>query len=151
MLPQGLLDKLLGRTEPPEASAGDTALTDRRAVAAVLAAETGIGRNPQEMPHNNPGYDIRSTTEDGHLVFIEVKGRVTGSEEFWVTKTEVLTGKNAGTGYRLALVRVHPDGPESDEIRYIIDPFRDVDFGDFAVTGMVGHWAKEWVRGGDPI
>ena len=67
------------------------------------------------MPHNNPGYDIQSRTADGHLVFIEVKGRIVGAEEFWVTKTEALTGKNAATGFRLALVSVHPDGPERDE------------------------------------
>ncbi|MDX6389780.1 MAG: hypothetical protein QOJ73_843 [Streptosporangiaceae bacterium] len=136
VIPQGLLDKLLDRTPATAPPAGDTALTDRRAVAAVLAAETSLGRHPQEMPHNNPGYDIRSTTEDGHLVFIEVKGRVTGGEEFWVTKTEALTGKNAATGYRLALVSVHPDGPHHDEVRYIVDPFREVDFGDFTATGM---------------
>ena len=49
------------------------------------------------------------------------------------------------------MVSVHPDGPEHDEVRYIVDPFRDVDFGDFAATGMIGNWAKEWERGGDPV
>ena len=102
------------------------------------------------MPHNNPGYDIQSRTGDGHLVFIEVKGRIAGAEEFWVTKTEALTGKNAARGFRLALVSVHPDGPERDEVRYIVDPFRDMDFGDFAATGILGDWDKEWARGGDP-
>jgi hypothetical protein len=149
VIPQGLLDRLLGRK--PEPPAGDTAQTDRRAVAAVLTAERSLGRDPQEMPHNNPGYDIRSTTKDGHLVFIEVKGRVTGGEEFWVTKTEALTGKNAAASYRLALVSIHPEGPHRDEARYIADPFRDVDFGDFTATGMSGHWAKEWARAGDPL
>jgi superfamily II DNA or RNA helicase len=151
VIPQGLLDKLLGRTSNLEPPTGDTALTEHRAVTAVLAAERSLGRHPLEMPHNNPGYDIRSTTEDGHLVLIEVKGRVTGGEEFWVTKTEALTGKNAAIGYRLALVSVHPDGPDHDEVRYIVDPFREVDFGDFTATGMSGRWVKEWARGGDPI
>ena len=36
-------------------------------------------------------------------------------------------------------------------VRYIVDPFRDVDFGDFAATGVIGNWAKEWERGGDPV
>ena len=103
------------------------------------------------MAHNNPGYDIRSRTADGHWMFIEVKGRVVGAEDFWVTRTEALTGKNAGTLSRLALVSVHPDGPERDVVRYIVDPFRDVDFGDFAATGIIGNWVKEWERGGDPI
>ena len=61
VIPQGLLDKLLGRNAAaPPLHAQDTALTDRRAVDAVLAAETRLGRRPHEMPHNNPGYDIQS-------------------------------------------------------------------------------------------
>jgi superfamily II DNA or RNA helicase len=151
IIPQGLLDKLLGRsTAAPPLQARNTALTDRRAVDAVLAAERSLGRQPQEMPHNNPGYDIASRAGDGHLVFIEVKGRVAGAEDFWVTKTEALTGKNAATGFRLALVSVHRDGPEHDEVRYIVNPFRDIDFGDFNATGLVGDWQKEWARGGSP-
>jgi superfamily II DNA or RNA helicase len=151
VIPQGLLDRLLRRSDAaPPMTARDTALTDRRAVGAVLAAERNLGRDPQEMPHNNPGYDIQSRTDDGHLVFIEVKGRAAGADEFWVTKTEALTGKNAATRFRLALVTVHPDGPERDAVRYIIDPFVNIDFGDFAATGIIGDWDKEWARGGDP-
>jgi hypothetical protein len=151
VIPQGLLDKQLGCIPDPSPTARDTALAERRAVDAVLAAERGLGRVPEEMPHSNPGYDIRSRTADDHIVFIEVKGRVEGAEEFWVTRTETLTGKNAATGFRLALVSVHPDGPEHDMVRYIVDPFRDVDFGDFAATGVIGDWTKEWARGGDPV
>jgi len=150
VIPQGLLDKLLGRGAAPSPTARDTTETDRRAVAAVMTAERALGRQPTEMPHNNPGYDIVSRAPDGHLVHIEVKGRIVGGEEFWVTKTEALTGKNAAQRYRLALVSVHPDGPERDQVRYIVDPFRDVDFGDFGATGMSGDWDKEWARGGHP-
>ena len=103
------------------------------------------------MPHNNPGYDIRSRTADGHLIFIEVKGRIEGAEDFWVTRTEALHGKNAATGSRLAHGVGPPRRPRARQVRYIVDPFRDVDFGDFAATGMIGNWAKEWERGGDPI
>ncbi|KWX07107.1 hypothetical protein TR74_19825, partial [Carbonactinospora thermoautotrophica] len=109
-----------------------------------------LGREPEEMPHNNPGYDVRSRTPDGHYVFIEVKGRVLGAEDFHVTRNEVLHGKNSGTNYRLALVSVHPDGPEHDEVRYLVDPFRGVDFGDFAATGLPGDWRRMWERGGPP-
>ena len=150
VIPQGLLDKLLGvpslRNLPK-----DTTETDRRAIAAALAAERSLGRVPREMPHNNPGYDIVSRCSDGHLIYIEVKGRVEGAEDFWVTRTEALHGKNSGTGSRLAMVSVHPDGPQFDMVRYIVNPFRDVDFGDFAATGMIGNWLKEWKRGGDPV
>ena len=150
VIPQGLLGKLLGDTAARLFHARDTTVTDRRAVAAVLAAERRLGREPQEMPHNNPGYDIVSRAPDGHLIFIEVKGRIEGAEDFWVTRTEVLHGKNSGVGARLALVSVSPDVPELDEIRYIVDPFRDVDFGDFAATGVLGNWIREWERGGHP-
>ena len=153
VIPQGLLNLLLGApddTDNQRRFAADTTETDRRAIAAVLAAERAFGREPREMPHNNPGYDIESRCIDGHLVYIEVKGRIEGAEEFWVTKTEVLHGKNSAAGSRLAMVAVSPRGPSFDQVRYIVDPFRDVTFGDFAATGMLGHWQREWERGGQP-
>jgi hypothetical protein len=152
VVPQGLLNNLLGveRGAAESRFATDTTATERRAVDAVLAAEGRLGREPTEMPHNNPGYDIQSRSDDGHLVFIEVKGRVAGADVFWVTKTEALHAKNAGQRSRLALVTVHPDGAEYDEIRYIADPFHDVDFGDFAATGVIGDWDEMWARGGEP-
>jgi len=150
VVPQGLLDRLAGRRDAPVATyAKDTAEVDARAVATVLAAERAIGRHPEEMPHNNPGFDIRSRTDDGHWVFLEVKGRIAGAEDFIVTRNEVLYGKNADR-YRLALVRVSPDGPEHDEIRYLVDPFAGFEFGDFAADGVRGDWAKEWAKGGPP-
>ena len=150
VVPQGLLDRLAGHRDQPVATyAKDTAEVDRRAIAAALAAERSLGRLPEEMPHNNPGYDIRSRTHDGHWVFLEVKGRIRGAEDFVVTRNEVLYGKNADR-YRLVLVSVSPDGPEQDELRYLIDPFSGFDFGDFAADGVRGAWAKEWAKGGPP-
>ena len=151
VIPQGLLNQLLGDSNRWLLPEGDTTATERRAVDAVLAAERRLGRVPDEMPHNNPGYDIESRRPDGHIIFIEVKGRVEGAEEFWVTRTEALHGKNSAAGFRLAMVSVHPAGPDSDAVRYIVDPFRDIDFGDFAATGMIGNWLKEWERGVDPV
>lgn len=152
IIPQGLLDRLAGlRDGPPEAYARESAETERRAVDLVLAEERKLGRLPEEMAHNNPGYDIRSRTVNDRWIFIEVKGRVLGATDFHVTRTEVLTGKNCGRDFRLALVRVHPDGPAHDDVRYIVDPFRDVDFGDFVATDLGGDWNKEWIRGGAPV
>src|ERR1017187_644669 len=102
VVPQGLLNQLLGDSGRGLLPSGDTTATERRAVDAVLAAERRLGRVPREMPHNNPGYDIESRRPDGHLIFIEVKGRAEGAEEFWVTRTEALHGKNSATGFRLA-------------------------------------------------
>jgi len=152
VVPQGLVDRLLGRPATAEAAvlAQETAAVERRAVSAVLAAERALGRDPEEMPHNNPGYDIRSRSADGSWVFLEVKGRIAGADDFTVTRNEVLHGRNAGGSFRLALVRVHPDGPSGDEVRYIPDPFAGYAFGAFATTRVQGNWQAEWTRGGPP-
>lgn len=149
-MPAGLLERLAGRRDQPVATyAKDTAEVDRRAVAAVMAGERALGRQPEEMPHNNPGFDIRSLTQDGHLVFLEVKGRIEGAEDFSVTRNEVLFGKTADR-YRLALVRVSMQGAEHDEVRYLQEPFKDFDFGDFAADAVRGDWAAMWSRGQPP-
>lgn len=50
------------------------ALVDFEAVKAALKFEEQRGWTPEEQPHNNPGYDIRSTGPDGERRLIEVKG-----------------------------------------------------------------------------
>ena len=77
------------------------------------------------MPHNNPGYDIESRRPDGHMIFIEVKGRVEGAEEFWVTRTEALHGKNSATGFRLAMVSC-PSATVRSPTRFAISSIRSV-------------------------
>ncbi len=150
VVPAGAIERLTGRRDRPASTyAKDTAEVDRRAVAAVMRAERFLGRDPQEMPHNNPGYDVRSLTPDGHWVFIEVKGRIAGALDFTVTRNEVLYGKNADR-YRLALVTVSPDGADGDEVRYLVDPFRGVTFTDFAVDSVRWDWQEMWSRGGAP-
>ncbi len=148
VVPQGALDRLRGVPADPQ-RARETGEVDRRAVAAVVAAERALGRQPEVMPHNNPGFDVRSLSADGHLIFIEVKGRIAGAEDFTVTRNEVLFGKNSDR-YRLVLVRVSPDGSEFDELRYVQQPFKDFEFGDFATTDVRGDWAATWERGGAP-
>ncbi len=117
----------------------------------VLAAERALGRRPEEMPHNNPGFDVRTTTADGRTIFIEVKGRVMGADTFFVTRNEVTTGRNAGKEHRLALVAVSPEGPEHDQLRYIVDAFRHWNFGLFAATGIEAKWRDVWEAGGAPV
>lgn len=138
---------------PPEAPvhAKETKPVERRAVEAVLAAERALGREPVEQAFNNKGFDISSTEPDGHVVTIEVKGRIQGAKDFFVTHNEVLTGKNAQPRYRLAMVSVSPDGPEHDEIRYLADPFDGTELGSFAATGIRGDWAKSWAAGQEPF
>ncbi|APS21009.1 helicase [Streptomyces sp. Tue 6075] len=125
--------------------------TDRRAVAAVLRAERALRRVPEEMAHNNPGYDIRSLTPEGRLVHIEVKGRRVGAEEFYISRNEILVAKNRGDQHRLALVTVHPDGPEHDEVRYLTNAFADTEFGDLRAEGLLLSWPDAWDKGGAPL
>src|SRR5665647_799008 len=73
VIPQGLVDELLGRSSRPPEHARDTAAVERRAVDAVLASERALGRSPHEMDHYNPGYDIRSEANGGPPIRIEVK------------------------------------------------------------------------------
>lgn len=131
--------------------AKETKAVERRAVEAVLAAERQLGRDPIEQAFNNKGFDILSIEPDGHAMTIEVKGRIAGAEDFFITHNEVLTGKNAQPRYRLALVRVSPNGPDHDEIRYVANPFDGTELGSFAATGMRGHWEKTWNQGQDPF
>jgi SNF2 family DNA or RNA helicase len=150
VVPAGLLARRIGarRSEPAE-HARRTAEIERRAVDAVLRAERALGRDPDEMPRNNPGYDIRSRTPDGHLVFIEVKGRLTGAGTVTVTRNEILFALNAGPAHRLALVEVHPDGGEA--VRYLTGAFDGMEGRvHFAATAVTFDWQKLWDQGGQP-
>ena len=75
-----------------------------------MARERELGRKPVEQAFNNPGFDILSTDPNGDTYRIEVKARIDGANDFFVTHNEVMTGKNAVPRYRLALVKVDPRG-----------------------------------------
>jgi hypothetical protein len=81
---------------------------DAAAVDAVVAYEERVGRTPERMPHENEGFDVRSTAADGSVRYIEVKGTspqwdrqgvalssrqfkeaLTRTEEFWLYVVEV--------------------------------------------------------------
>ncbi|MEJ5256308.1 MAG: helicase-related protein [Acidimicrobiales bacterium] len=148
VVPSGLLERLRGeRTESAIEHARAVEAVERAAVEAVLAAERALGREPEEMPRNNPGYDIRSQTPDGHWVFIEVKGRLVGAESVMVTRTEILFGLNAGDAHRLALVEVNPDG--QTEVRYLRHAFAGMEGRiHFAETAVTFDWHKLWDEAG---
>jgi superfamily II DNA or RNA helicase len=151
IVPQGLLDRLTGRRDqPPERYAKDTREVDDRAIAAVLAAEHRLGRDPEPMAHNNPGYDIRSRTPDGHWLYLEVKGRIAGAKDFTVTRNEVMLARNTVPRHRLAMVEVRPDGPAFDQVRYVLVGFEGIILNDFAATAVVLKWNDFWARGEDP-
>ncbi|MER6315937.1 helicase-related protein [Streptomyces sp. NPDC001581] len=152
VLPASVVPDPAGEPPAPGAFAADTTVTERRAVDAVLAAERRLGRVPEEMPHSNKGFDIRSLMPDGHLLFIEVKGRVLGADTFTVTTGEVGYAKNAEPRYRLALVSVDPDTPDgsADQVRYVLNPFADLVL-DTYVDDLRRKWKAEWERGVEPL
>lgn len=151
VIPQGLLDELTGAAPAAAAKhAAHTEAVERRAVDAVMRAEHLLGRTPEELDHNHPGYDIRSLDGDDRVVRIEVKGRIAGADDFTITKNEVIASKNLGDDYRLALVEVSPDGAAGDRVRYVRRPFDDTDTDDFRLTKFVFSWARLWAQGGVP-
>ncbi len=145
VVPQGLLDARAGR---PDNSVTVTLAVELRALHAVMDAERRLGREPEVMAHNNPGYDMRSVDAEGHLVHIEVKGRVAGAGEFFVTNREIRVGQNADH-YRLALVEVSQDDPSHDRVRYVRDPFAELKVTAL-VNGVQFKWKDVWDRGHQP-
>lgn len=132
--------------------AKETKAVERRGVDLVLATERALGREPREQPFANPGYDVLSVPRDGGpSIRIEVKARIEGADDFYVTHNEVVTGKNAVPDYRLALVAVSERGPEHDRVRYVAAPFTGVDFGDLSATGVRADWSKTWDAGTAPF
>lgn len=133
----------------PHTFARDTKGVERRAVEAVLAAESALGREPVEMPFNNPGYDIQSTDANGLIHYIEVKGRIVGSDTFTITTNEVTFAQTQGERHRLALVEVSPNGPGNDRLRYVSDAFAHLEPS--ATTRSYNEtWRDYWDRGGPP-
>ena len=147
VVPEALLARLAGQP-PPQTHTADTARTERLAVDAVLAAERKLGRKPQEMPHNHKGYDIETRAADG-LLFIEVKGRVAGAEDFVVTNSEVITGLNNEDRHILALVEVADD--DTTTVRYLYDPFtgRQSEPG-YGEQKRILSWPNHWSLASPP-
>ncbi|HWJ49585.1 MAG TPA: helicase-related protein, partial [Solirubrobacteraceae bacterium] len=90
----------------------ETKEVERRGVDLVLATERALGRTPVEQAFNNPGFDVLAQRDGEDPIRIEVKARLAGAEDFFVTHNEVLTALNSAPRYRLALVRVDPRGLE---------------------------------------
>ena len=144
---EALLARLAGHPSP-QTHPADTARIERLAVDAVLAAERAIGREPHEMPHNHKGYDIETRAADG-LLFMEVKGRVTGAEDFVVTSSEVIAGLNNEDRHILALVEVADD--DTTTVRYLYEPFtgRQSEPG-YGEQKRVLSWPDHWNLAASP-
>ena len=142
---------LLATEDVPEAQtfARQTDEVERRAVEAVLSAERSLGRMPVEMPRNNPGYDIQSTDQNGFVHYIEVKGRIEGSDTFTITTNEITFAQTQGDRHRLALVEVSTNGATNDQLHYVSDAFTHLEPS--ATTRSYNEvWRDYWERGGPP-
>jgi superfamily II DNA or RNA helicase len=151
VLPVEMIDPSEESAEIAPLRAKDTKAVERRGVELALKSEKELGRRPEEQPFNNPGFDILSRVEGEPPIRIEVKARIEGAKDFYVTHNEVMTGLNASPRYRLAMIRVSQDGPEKDEIRYLDNPFEGYSSGDFASTATTGDWDKMWAKGKPPF
>lgn len=135
--------------EEAQTFARDTKAVERRAIEAALAAERALGRNPVEQARNNPGYDIRSSDIDGRVFFIEVKGRIEGSDTFTITSNEIAYAQTQGERHRLALVSVSVNGAASDELRYVLNAFGHLEPSS-TTRSFNEDWNDYWSRGGPP-
>jgi len=135
IISQGLLNRLNGNVGvviDPEIAKE----TDRRAVAAVLAAELALGRIPEEQEHNNPGFDVLSTDPETQMVyFIEVKGHRPGTPEIHVSASQIRKAKMNPERFRLAVVRVPDEDDGVPLVRYFLKPF----------DGYEPHFAQTYV------
>jgi hypothetical protein len=104
------------------------------AMAAVMAAERGLGNQPKDVSAEKRGYDIESRDpRSGFLRFIEVKGRHAEGREVIITKNELLAALNAPDAFFLALVRV--DSGYAHEPLYVQRFFeRELSFAETAVV-----------------
>ena len=126
VVPQGLIDQLAGRPGT-SVDPAKKAETDRRAVAAVMKAELRLGRVPEEQHHSNPGYDVLSTDPaTGACYFIEVKGHLPLTEQISVSRRQVGKAHNNRGRWRLAVVSVLEDPDVEPEVRYLVEPFKNV-------------------------
>ncbi|MCB4860945.1 DUF3883 domain-containing protein [Sphingobium sp. PNB] len=111
VIPSGLLAarQSSGDTIPEQFAVDPTARRqiELAAMAAVIAAEAGLGNRPVDVSAKKLGYDIESYDPDsGHMRFIEVKGRIDGATSVMITRQEIITSLHEPDKFILAIVAV---------------------------------------------
>ena len=136
VVPQGLVDKMVGRPEPSVVRPDDTLVVAARARDIVMETERGLGFEPTDRELDKLGYDIESRDPaTGKLRFIEVKGRRSDADTVTVTKNEILYSLNKPDDFILALVLFGSGGGDTPRVRYVRRPFqREPDFGAASVN-----------------
>ena len=119
---------------PPRTFAKDRDRVAALAMAKIMETERVLGREPRDVHAENRGYDIESSIpRTGRLLFIEVKGRVSGARTVTITRNEILTALNKPEEFILAVVEVEADRVK--EPVYVKRPFqKEPDFGVTSVT-----------------
>jgi hypothetical protein len=100
--------------------------TARAAVKYFLEEHKAKWISLTEMPHNNPGFDVKATSFEGIEEYIEVKGQTNGWTEEGVilTPTELKKAIEAGDRYWLCVVEFAQD--ENRRRSYLINnPFEN--------------------------
>ena len=124
IVPIGFINQSLGRNKETSFDAAARKKIELLAMQAVIDAEKEIGRNPKDVSATKGiGYDIESIDKDGNLFFIEVKGRIEGSDSITLTYNERQCAKNSPNQFRLA-ISIIKDGTAS-KAKYI----SNVDWG----------------------
>jgi Domain of unknown function (DUF3883) len=101
---------------------------DLAGVARVLAFERAQGRDPREMPHGFPGYDVESLEEDGGVErYIEVKSMSGVWDSYGAALSRAQFRKAQELGERYWLYIVERAEHTNHKIRRIQDPARKVD------------------------
>jgi superfamily II DNA or RNA helicase len=132
VLPAGFLRKHGIAAGLVEVTADNDAVA-ARAREIVMEVERNLGFEPIDREFDRVGYDIESRHRDGRLRFLEVKGRLTGSDTITVTRNEILTALNKPADYILAIVEFLSD--DQHAVHYVWEPFhREPDFGACSVN-----------------
>ena len=95
---------------------------EQAAMNAVMTIEAKLGNSPQDVSAQKIGYDIESTTPQGTLRLIEVKGRRTGARAVTLTAGEVRSALAYPEAFILAIVEVDGDNTHTT---YLSRPFRN--------------------------
>lgn len=120
----GLHDQNRPTTEAGQDQATARDEVSKAAVAYAMVTLSKRWASLTEMPHNNPGYDVRALTAAGEEEFIEVKGQggAWTQEGVALTPTELLTAQKMGDRYWLCVVEFAED-EKRRQLSLVKNPF----------------------------
>ena len=130
IVPSGLLRKLRGETQAPDAFCADAAARSRieqLAMEAVRRSEEARGCKVIDVSSQKCGWDITSSLpavngKQPLARHIEVKGRAKGADTITVTRNEILYALNQADKFHLAIVLVD-ENEQTDGPHFVANPF----------------------------